>query len=139
MEKKRVFLEIRSTKVPFFIKDIRGAHGDIVLFEDIPNREAALLLQSKKIYLLQSDVPDDLDLETDALQYSHLAGYTLLDETLGLIGAIEEVIEMPQQEMAVLQYQNKEVLVPLNAIFIKKIDDKKSEILMDLPDGLLTI
>jgi 16S rRNA processing protein RimM len=46
---------------------------------------------------------------------------------------------MPQQEIAVVVYQNKEVLIPLNEKLIVSIDEDKKVILMDLPEGLLTL
>jgi 16S rRNA processing protein RimM len=75
--------------------------------------------------------------EEEGLEYEHLAGYTLVDETLGAIGVIDEVLEMPQQEMAFLKYKNREVLVPLNEQLIRSIDEAKRQVIMDLPDGLL--
>jgi 16S rRNA processing protein RimM len=46
---------------------------------------------------------------------------------------------MPQQTMASMVYQNKEVLFPINDQFVKSIDQAAKKILVELPDGLLAI
>ena len=58
---------------------------------------------------------------------------------LGDIGIIDEVVEMPEQFMAFLSYQEKEVMVPLNEFFIQDIDPENKIILMELPDGIFNI
>ena len=135
----RVFLEIRSAKVPFFVQSIRGAHEDILHFEDVPNREAAIPLQSKTMYMLESDLPKDLDTRELSPEYVRLEGYSMTDVQLGTIGIVKSVIEMPAHEVALVDYQGKEIMIPLNEHFIKKIDDKKSEIKVDLPEGMLSL
>ena len=55
------------------------------------------------------------------------------------LGIVESVIEQPQQIVLQLTMQNKEVLIPVNASTLKKIDRKKKEVHVALPDGLLEI
>ena len=52
---------------------------------------------------------------------------------------INGIEEMPQQTMASMVYQNKEVLFPINDQFVKSIDQAAKKILVELPDGLLAI
>lgn len=63
----------------------------------------------------------------------------LVDQNAGEIGHITEVLEMPQQEMAAVQYQGREVLIPLNEQFIIEVDHATQKVLMDLPEGLLNL
>jgi 16S rRNA processing protein RimM len=137
IEKNRVFLDIKGVKVPYFIKEIRGAEGNIIHFDDVPNREAALLLQSRKMYLPASEVPEDLEMEPEGPAYAGLTGFMLVDAQAGPVGPIEEVLEMPQQEMALVRYKGRETLIPLNTHFIQGVDTERREVLVDLPDGLL--
>jgi len=139
LEKDLVFLEIRGSKQPFFIENIRGGGDLIVKFEDVKNREEALLLQSKAIFLPSSEVPGDLEPETPGLEYAGIIGFTLIDRHVGEIGRIEEILDMPQQEMAVVHYQGREVLIPLNNQFVQTIDTVAQSVMVDLPDGLLTM
>lgn len=139
-EAERVFLEIKGIKHPFFIRNIRGGGELIVSFEDIHTREDALRLQSRPIFLPESEVPADLiEAQQAASPYEHLTGYLLIDQQTGPVGVIQEVIEMPQQEMAVVLYQEREVLIPLAPALIVATDEAQKHLLMDLPEGLLTL
>lgn len=139
LEKERVFLEIRGNKQPFFVESIRGAGDLIVKFEDIKVREDALLLQSKPVFLPATEIPEDLDTTELEPEYAGVTGYLLIDQHAGEIGRITEVLEMPQQEMAVVQYQGREVLIPLNDQFILSVDHAGQKVLVDLPEGLLEL
>lgn len=139
-EKGRVFLDIRGKKVPHFVSSVRGAGEPIVKFEDVDTREDALPLQSRELFLLETDLPEDFVVtEEDELVYGYLAGFRLVDRARGPVGVIEEVLEMPQQEMAVVRYQGREVLAPLNEQFVISINEATREVLVDLPEGLLEI
>ena len=61
------------------------------------------------------------------------------DETHGELGEILEVNEYPQQFVATVSYQEKEIMFPLNDDMIVEIDEDASTLLVDLPDGLLDI
>ena len=140
---ERIFLSIKSSKIPYFIASVRGKGELIVLLEDVDNRSAAEALQSKEIFLREQDIIADQEREfevpDDSLVYERLAGYTIMDKTLGEIGAIDEVLEMPQQEMAFLKFKGKEVLIPLNEQLILEVDEKNRLVHMDLPEGLLDV
>lgn len=142
MKNERIFLEVKGVKIPYFIASVRGGGEMILKLEEVDNRDTATLLQAREVMLREQDIlPDharEFEVEEEeGLEYEHLAGYTMIDETLGEVGVIDEVLEMPQQEMAFLKYKNREVLVPLNTQFILSVDEPNRRVLMDLPDGLL--
>lgn len=139
LEQERVFLELRGQKQPFFIEHIRGGGDLIVKFEELKNREEALLLQSKAIFLPSQDVPQGLEPASPGLEYAGTVGFMLHDRSAGQIGRIEEVMDMPQQEMAMVHYQGREVLVPLNSQFVQAVDPVAKTVTVDLPEGLLTL
>ena len=140
LDADRVFLDIKGIKQPFFIKTVRGGGDLIVLFEDVANREEAQLLQSRGIFLPENEIPQEALVEPDdGLEYGHIVGYLLADQTLGEIGKVDEVLDMPQQEMAVVRYQGREALVPLNALFVVSVDDAAQQVLVNLPEGLLEL
>lgn len=136
-EAERVYLELKGKKVPYFIERVRGGGDPIVLFEDIKDRESAFELQSTPIFMPATEIEMVAPLEDKPREYEHLAGYFLKDAQAGDVGRIEEVLEMPQQEMAFLRYNEREILVPLNKTFIQSIDKKSKVVLVDLPYGLL--
>lgn len=142
MKNERIFLEVKGVKIPYFIANVRGGGEMILKLEEVDNRDTATLLQSREVMLREQDIlPDharEFEMpEEETLEFGHLAGYMMVDEIRGEIGVIDEVLEMPQQEMAFLKYQERDVLVPLNDQFIQKIDEQNRRVHMVLPDGLL--
>ena len=102
------------------------------------DRTRAFEFSHKDILLRKEDISGK-DEEASDLKYGKLKGYTISDESNGEIGIIEEIIEMPQQEMAVLKLNKKEVLIPLNENLILEIDESKKIVTMDLPAGLVEL
>lgn len=144
LKNERIFIEMKSSRMPYFISSVRGESEMIVKLEEVDDRDAAIALHSKEIFLRKQDlVPDDereFEPEADdSVQYGFLNGYSVTDKTTGPAGVITEVVEMPQQEMAFVLHNGREVLVPLNESLIISIDRENRTLLMDLPEGLLEI
>ena len=135
-----LLIDIKGKKTPFFIEDVRVGNNIIAKFEDINTPEAAMNIASKEIFLREEDILKDDEREIDIYEmpYAHTKGYTLFNENKN-IGVVEDLVEYPQQLMAMITYQTREVLVPLNEHFVQKIDDKKKEIYLDLPEGILDL
>lgn len=144
LKNERVFIDLKSTKIPYFISSVRGESEMIVRLEEVDDRNAAIALHGKEIFLRKQDlIPDDeREFEPEeeyATQYGFLNGYTVTDKNTGPAGVISEVVEMPQQEMAFVLHNGKEVLIPLNESLIVSIDRENKTLLMDLPEGLLDV
>lgn len=137
---ERIFLDMKGAKVPYFIEEVRGKGSMILKLEEVDDRDAAYSLQSKEVFLREEDILSDAAREIElpvGLTYGHLLGAEIIDQHTGSVGIIDEVLDMPQQEMAAVQYKGRLVLIPLNERFIKSIDTKAKKVEMDLPDGLL--
>lgn len=142
LKNERVFLDLKGVKIPYFISNVRGKGEMILKLEEVDDRDAAIALQSRDIMLREQDILPEHAREFEfeeapGLTYAHLVGFLLVDEILGELSAIDEVLDMPQQEMAMLKYKGREVLVPLNEQFIRSIDEANRRVTMDLPDGLM--
>jgi len=136
-----IFLNVGGSETPFFVENLRGDLFPILKLEGVDTRNRAMDFSHKVILLRKEDLLKEEEKAPilEVLQYKHLAGYKIEDETIGAIGMIEAVIEMPQQEMAVLQIKNKEVLIPLNEDLMVEILEKEKVVKMDLPDGLVEL
>ncbi|HNE51142.1 MAG TPA: ribosome maturation factor RimM [Chitinophagales bacterium] len=130
---KVVFIQ----QLPYFIlhKDINTTSQVIILLEDIDTKEKAQRLQGKELYAKDDDLTEILD----EAAYQELIGFEIIDKNQGIIGKIEQIIEMPFQVMAQLFKDKKEILVPLNDNFILNINTAKKQVEMQLPDGFLAI
>jgi 16S rRNA processing protein RimM len=68
-----------------------------------------------------------------------LIGYTLFDETLGLIGEITDVNDYSGNLLLSVEYEGKEALVPLNDELIVRLDEDLQEIELRIPEGLFNL
>ncbi|MCB0629435.1 MAG: ribosome maturation factor RimM [Saprospiraceae bacterium] len=135
-----VFLEEGGHPVPFFIDD-RWGSGDLFLkLEEIDSKEAARPLTDKVMYLRREDMqhPGGTTEEEPHI-FAKWIGYTIIDQTAGPVGVIGSVEELPEQFLAVVEYQGTEVMIPLHEQLISRVDHKKKEVVMDLPEGLLEL
>ncbi|MEM6319247.1 MAG: 16S rRNA processing protein RimM [Bacteroidota bacterium] len=137
-----VFLALNGRKIPYFVEAINFDTPFTLQLEDIDTKEKAIELTSKEIFLRQSDlIPLEekvFDVPTTTIYLPYI-GYIIHDEKLGELGEIERIESFPQQEMAVLTINEKEVLIPLNEALIVLTDAEKRTMVMDLPEGLLAL
>ena len=67
-----------------------------------------------------------------------MLGYNIINEGEN-IGAVTEVIEQPHQILLTINYKGNEAYIPLHDESLEKIDHKKKEIHVILPEGLLEL
>ncbi len=136
-----VFLELPDGVVPFRVLSVRMDRWPLLKLEDVDGRDEAVPLTSRPLLLAEKDlIPDDqrqLEVETRAFAWAE--GYTLIDQSRGVVGTIEEVREFPQQEMAVVACEGHQLLIPLHEALIVRVDEQRRELVMDLPEGLLDL
>ena len=140
MNAEVVVLQIKGKPTPFFIEDIRIGNAIIGKFEEVDTPESALSIANKELLLREEDIlPDEArEIEVEGLKYEKCIGYTIFDGDKE-IGSIIEILEYPQQEMAVVEYEGREVLIPLNSAFIVSKDEPAKSFVMNLPDGILDL
>lgn len=138
IEFNALFLEIAGKLVPYFVASIKypQANTGYLFLEDIDHIDKAAPLVKKDVYLPNKLKPAKNE---DDFTLNDLKGFIAIDETHGELGEVIDVVEYPQQTIASVHYQNREVLFPLNAAFIKGIDIEGGELYLDLPEGLLDV
>ncbi|MDQ2753699.1 MAG: 16S rRNA processing protein RimM [Bacteroidota bacterium] len=144
LEKKSTFkgveaLFVEETKgnlLPYFIQSAKAKSGNesLVLLEGIASKEGAHRFIKKAVWLTQSDF-EKVAGKTSSIG---LLGFSIYEQKQ-MIGIVNEVIEQPHQILLRTLYQNKEAFIPLHEKTVDKIDRKKKEIHVTLPDGLLQI
>jgi 16S rRNA processing protein RimM len=72
-------------------------------------------------------------------RYEKWIGYTLIDEEIGLVGKIEQILSLPGHFTALIMHDEKEVLIPLHESLIVSINKEKKELVFNLPTGLLNL
>ena len=132
-----IFIEMnKGAHIPYFHEKstIKNDSETVIKLEGIDTKETAAKLVQKKVWLPKNDFENLVSKSAPV----NLIDFIILNEGKKL-GTVESVIEQPQQVLLQTSVNNKEVLVPVNESTLKKIDRKKKEVHVILPDGLLEI
>ena len=132
-----IFIEDKKDEMlPYFIQQtkIKNESEIYVTLEGIDVREKALKLIKKHVWLPETEFQK---YAASTAPVSFL-GYNIINEGEDL-GEVLEVIEQPHQILCRIEWKNKEALIPLHDQTIEKIDKKKKQIHVVLPEGLLNI
>jgi 16S rRNA processing protein RimM len=132
-----IFIEkIKDEYLPYFHEKsiLKNNEETIIKLEGVDTKEAAAKLLQKKVWLTKNDF-DNLVSTSAPVNLIH---FFVLNNKEKL-GIVESVIEQPQQILLQITMNNKEVLIPINESTLKKIDRKKKEVHVSLPDGLLEV
>lgn len=133
-----LFIGHPKSPLPYFIAEIKEGSVLLVRFDDVDNRERAQLISGQEVFLRESDLTDDNDKDTSSI-YLRLAGFTMIDALEGEIGTIKSIEEFPQQVIAMVDFQGKEVMIPLNDHFVRGIDSKNKQVFTELPEGIFSL
>lgn len=132
-----VFLEIDNAFVPYFIQEI-SVRGDkaFVKFEDVNEPESAKKISKRVIYLPKSARPKSRKGE---FYDDEIIGFDVSDETLGALGKITDVTQTGLNKLLVVEYNKKEILIPINSPLIVGVHKSTRKISVNLPEGYLDI
>ena len=138
-----IFIEMGGKPVPYFLESIREGNAILLKLEEVDSKEAAIKLSSKAINLRSSDILEEhertLEPTENHLQFQKYVGFSIQSTEKDLIGVIEEIQEFPQQEMALVMYEGREVLIPLHESLIDRVDEQQKVVWVHLPEGLLNL
>jgi 16S rRNA processing protein RimM len=133
-----VYLKINENLVPFFIELIQPkAKGQaMVKFMDVDNSEEASLLTGCDVFIPPGMLPKQKGTQLYSIE---IEGYTVIDAKRGECGTVRTVLEMPQQALLAIDFNGKEILVPIVDEIVKKIDRKTKIIHIEAPEGLIEL
>ncbi|MBD2701969.1 16S rRNA processing protein RimM [Spirosoma sp. BT702] len=134
-----VLLEVKGELIPYFMESIAIVKGSraIIAFEDVDTIE-----QAERLIGCGAFLPlDELEPITDESRfYFHeIVGYQIVDANSGELGTVRGVYAMNAQDLIAMDYQGKEVLIPINSDIVRTIDRANQKLNVVLPDGLLEI
>ena len=132
-----LFVEERKTSfIPYFLESTRiKTESEIYIkLQDINSRESAIKLAQKEVWLTEADFKK-FSAKSSPINF---LGYEIL-EGEQVLGKILEVIEQPHQILCRIEINQKEAFIPLHEDTLVRIDKKKSQVIVALPEGLLEI
>lgn len=133
-----LFVEIAGKQVPYFVASIKYPIQNVAYLnlEDVDTIEKASILVKKDVFLAGKLKPKK---KKEEFTLMDVKGFIAIDDNHGELGEVTDVLEYPQQIIATVRYNNREVLFPLNEATIKGINAEDGELYIELPEGLLDV
>ena len=126
----------KESYIPHFVANIKSAtEKEIILhLEETESVEVARKLVGKEVFVQE-------DILVKGAQDSPLLwiGFEVIDEVSGSLGAIEDIYQTAQQWLAQVRVNGKEALLPIIEQTLRKVDLKKKQVFVVMPDGLLEV
>lgn len=133
-----VFVDLRGTMVPFFIESSQLHKSDLLRlkFEDVDTEADADALIKAELYLPLTALPK---LSGNKFYFHEVIGYQIIDENFGPVGTIVSINDTTAQALFEIEYNGKEILIPINDEIITKVDREQRTITVKAPDGLIEL
>jgi 16S rRNA processing protein RimM len=86
-------------------------------------------------------LPLDLlpELKGKQFYFHEVIGFQVVDKDTGPLGTVKEFYAMAAQDLMVMSYQGKEVLIPVNDELVLNADKVNKIVNVDLPTGLVDL
>ena len=132
-----VFIEKRRDLVPYFIDSIHIESSKAnIKFQDVDTADEAATLSGLLLYLPLDTLPQR---SGNKFYFHEIIGFEVIDATLGTLGIIQDVLELPNNPLFQVVHKGKEILIPVSDEFIRAVDRDHKKLNMDLPEGLVDI
>lgn len=132
-----LFIEERKDSfLPYFMQSskIKNETETYIKLDGLDVKEQTKPVMSKQVWIKEEDFKR-LAAKSSPIS---LLGFEIIDEGQSL-GEILEVIEQPHQILCRIDLDGKEALIPVHEGSLLKIDKKKKQVHVALPDGLLDL
>ena len=132
-----VFITIDGYPVPFFFKsfETRGNNRALIVFDDMESLPLAEELVGKIICIPQ--LTDDR--QPAAIGGQQLIGYTVQDESIGAIGIVSKLMDIPGNPCLLVYNGNNEIIIPCQGEFIVSVNHSKKIVTARLSEDLINL
>jgi 16S rRNA processing protein RimM len=131
-----IFVDYRNKLIPFFVEKSNLQKSNLlrVKLEEVNEEADADDLLKRDVYLPLSKLPK---LDGNKFYYHDVIGYKAVDATHGEIGTIQFVNDQTMQALFFIDFNGKEIIIPVNDRFIQKVDKDEHIIYFQTPEGLI--
>ena len=131
-----VFVEEGDGYLPWFLTSIRDHRDEAIRIglEGIESPEKAREICGRKVRAKRSDVT-----LLQANASADWIGFELSDQDGKLLGKVKDIVEMPHQALAVIEYEGKSVLIPLVDDTLMEVNEVENRLQVFIAEGLLDL
>jgi len=133
---KHLFLDVKGQLIPYevILLEYKTNTTVKVKLSGVETEDAAKMLVKSSIYINPKDLSEA---DEDKLEFRRIIGYSVVDSEKGSIGKVAFIEELETNPLLVIDFNGKQILLPLNGDFIDEIGHEKKEVLITAPAGLI--
>lgn len=133
-----VFVEFNKNLIPFFIERCKLHKKNTlrIKFEDVECEEDADEIIKSALYLPLTLLPK---LQENQFYYHEIIGFKVVDLNKGEIGTIKSVNDSTSQALFEIDFNGKQILIPINDEFIDQVNKIEKVIKVNTPEGLIDL
>jgi len=138
MDMESFFVEIDGILTPFFVESFKLKNKGFaaVKFQGVDSEQEAKSLLKKKVFIPETELRE-LD---ESNFYDHeVIGFEVEDVVKGEIGKVTAIADLKQNPLLVIEFKDKEILLPIFEGLIVKVDRKLKRLKVKAPDGLIDL
>jgi len=138
LKMESVFVEYNNNLVPFFIDKCKLHKSEMlrVKFEDVDTEQEADDLMRADLYLPLDLLPE---MGEDQFYFHEIIGFKVIDLNRGEIGMISAINDTTSQALFEIDFNGKQILIPMNDEFIHKLDKEEKQLIVNTPEGLIDL
>lgn len=133
-----VFVDINGIAIPFSVHEngIKQLNDKSMLLK-LANTDSD---KAKELYPTEVFInnyylqPKDLQTEDN---YNSIEGFSIVNKQFHIICTVEYILDIPQNPLIAANYNNKEVLIPINSEYIIDINYQTKQIITNFPSDYL--
>ncbi len=133
-----IFFDLNGSKVPYLVTRVEEEAHFVISLEDVVNKKESDVLAGQELWVPLASVKSRHQLAPKNIR-DKWSEYSLHDNASGASWPILRTEEYPQQLMAVIEMNNREVLIPLSDQLITEISQEGKTIFINIPEGLLEL
>ena len=92
------------------------------------------LFKVQPFFFPESDLPS---LKDGQFYYFQIIGYEVEDKNHGRLGKVKDIMETSGQDILIMNYQDKEILIPMTEGFLIGAEHEEKLVKTAMPEGLL--
>lgn len=127
-----------SQLVPYFLEESRLLNDGSLRcsIEGIKSQGEAKNMVGKSIFLPLNLLPA---LNEDQFYFHEIIGFEVIDQSKGVIGKVVKVFEYSTSNLLSVEFDGKEILIPISDETIVKVDKKEKTLHVACPEGLIDL
>lgn len=119
------------------LENLRGSSKNIILkLAEVNDRNNVVAFLNKEIFLSKNDYPEP---DENNYHLSDLINLEIFDENNNSYGFVCDAIKLPGNNLIILKYNSKEIMIPIVDYFIELFDFKRKIIKVKNINSLLEI